>query len=284
MNRCEEYNTELLLYLDNELTGEKFENFQAHLLSCADCRERLEEELALSSVLRRTRPLYLAPDALRERVAAAAVQQDFVSTGQSVNSGETELQTWLRRLQSIVQPIFSWKTLAFTITVFVLGLIFLPEFVQRSRASEYVETAIATHRNYLNGDLPLEIRSGSPKEVTAWFAGRVPFDFQLPAAPTTPNGKPAYRLTGGRLVNYKNSHVALVTYEMPSEKISLLVASSKYAVAAGGEEVRSGNLTFHYRSRANFKVITWTNHGLTYALVSSLKGSAQHSCLVCHQN
>lgn len=78
---------------------------------------------------------------------------------------------------------------------------------------------------------------------------------------------PADGRTAGKL---QNSHVALVTYEMPSEKISLLVVSSKYARIAGGEEVRSGNLTFHYRSRANFKVITWANPGLTYAMVSSL--------------
>jgi hypothetical protein len=33
-----------------------------------------------------------------------------------------------------------------------------------------------------------------------------------------------------------------------------------------------------------FKVFTWTNHGVTYALVSSLAGSVRHACLVCHQN
>jgi hypothetical protein len=53
---------------------------------------------------------------------------------------------------------------------------------------------------------------------------------------------------------------------------------------AGGEEVRSGGFTFHYRSGADSQVITWTTHGLTYALVSSLTGSPQRSCLVCHQD
>jgi hypothetical protein len=41
---------------------------------------------------------------------------------------------------------------------------------------------------------------------------------------------------------------------------------------------------FHYFSRDKFKVITWSNHGLSYALVSSLLASARESCLVCHQN
>jgi hypothetical protein len=71
---------------------------------------------------------------------------------------------------------------------------------------------------------------------------------------------------------------------MEAETISLLVASDKSAVAAGGDEIRSGNLTFYYNTRAELNVITWSTHGITYALVSSIHGSAQHSCLVCHQN
>jgi ribose 1,5-bisphosphokinase PhnN len=77
----------------------------------------------------------------------------------------------------------------------------------------------------------------------------------------------------------------LVTYETSNkEKISLIVASSDSAVVAGGEEVRAGSLTFHYRDRSGLKVITWTAHGLSYALVSNVAGSARASCLVCHQN
>jgi hypothetical protein len=93
-----------------------------------------------------------------------------------------------------------------------------------------------------------------------------------------------YRLTGGRLVNYKNGYAALIAYQVKRQKISLLVSSSKSAVAAGGEEVLSGGITFHYRKQASFNVITWSNLGLTYALVSSLPGSGRQSCLVCHQN
>jgi hypothetical protein len=53
---------------------------------------------------------------------------------------------------------------------------------------------------------------------------------------------------------------------------------------AGGDEVRFGDLTFHYHNRESFKVITWRSHGLSYALVSSISGPAQQSCMVCHQN
>ena len=76
----------------------------------------------------------------------------------------------------------------------------------------------------------------------------------------------------------------MVTYHSQREQISLLVASSKSAPAAGGDALRSNGLVFYFTSKGGFNVVTWTNHDLTYALVSSLHGSAQHSCLVCHEN
>jgi hypothetical protein len=48
-------------------------------------------------------------------------------------------------------------------------------------AAGYVETAVAVHRSYLEGKLAPEIELDSPAFVTAWFAGKVPFDFRLPA-------------------------------------------------------------------------------------------------------
>jgi anti-sigma factor RsiW len=97
--------------------------------------------------------------------------------------------------------------------------------------------------------------------------------------------RPFYRLIGASLVAYQGSPAALVVYEAQGEeKISLLVTSNKSAVVAGGDEIQFGTLTFHYWSKAGFKIITWSNHGLSYALVSAISGSARGSCLVCHQN
>jgi anti-sigma factor RsiW len=284
MSRCEERASDILLHLDNALTGQKLEEFQAHLASCSHCRERLEDELALSSLLRETRPLYQAPEALRARVAAVVARQGSRSSPASDRSRKTRTRNWTQWWREVIETAFGWKPLTTTAAVLVLSLVFIPGAVERVRAMDYVEAATEIHRSYLDGDLPLQCRSHSPDAVTAWFAGKTSFHFQLPAPQTVPNGKAVYWLTGARLVTYQGSPAALVAYETPSEKISLLVASSKSAVVAGGEEVRAGNLMFHYRTAANSTVITWTNHGLAYALVSPLTGSPQHSCLVCHQS
>jgi len=283
MSHCDERSTDILFYLDNALTGQRLEDFCAHLAGCSNCRERLQEELALTSLLRETRPLYLAPQALRERVAAAA-QQAFAGSPPSDRSRETRMEKLTRWLRDVTPPVFGWKPLVAVTLVFILSLVFSPGAVQRVRANNFVEAATEIHQSYLDGNLPLQCRSRSPEVVTDWFAGKTPFHFQLPIPQSVPEGKALYWLTGAGLVRYKGNTTALVAYETPTEKISLLVASSKSVAVAGGQELRSGALTFHYRSGANFEVITWTNHGLAYALVASVTGSPQHSCLVCHQN
>jgi anti-sigma factor RsiW len=167
----------------------------------------------------------------------------------------------------------------------MLCFLLLSNVVHEVRASEYVHAAISTHRGCLSGQLPLQIRSDSPQVVTEWLARKVAFPFQLPDSQAQSSGRPGYRLRGARVVDYRGSQAGLVTYEAPqNDTISLLVASSNYAVVAGGVEVRSGGLVFHHRIDSGFQIITWSNHGLAYALVSRATGSARSSCLVCHQS
>ena len=156
--------------------------------------------------------------------------------------------------------------------------------LRQANANSYIKAAVTAHRGSLDGSLPLEILSESPTVVAAWFDGKVPFNFRLPGSTQEPGHEQVYRLTGGRLVAYKGGYAALVSYQMQQQKISLLVSSGNSAAAAGAEEIPSGGIVFHYSKRGSFNVITWSNHGLTYALVSSLPGSGRQSCLVCHQN
>ena len=92
-----------------------------------------------------------------------------------------------------------------------------------------------------------------------------------------------YRIEGGRVVRFKNDYAAYVSYQMDRQPISLLVTSDSVAAPGGGDEIVSKGITFHYDSIDGLKVITWSDRGLTYALVSNLKERGQQSCLVCHQ-
>jgi anti-sigma factor RsiW len=283
MNQCDNYSMAVQLYLDNELLGSAQEFFVAHVSECAHCREQLESERRLSELLRRTHPLYLASEELRARVESV-VAQHSAAAGDKAGLSERVVSFLSRSVKYAWLPTLNLRTVAAGFAAIALVLAFVPLMLQRVRAADYVDTAVSTHRNYLEGKLPLEFNSDSADEIAAWFAGKVPFQFQLPASQLGANADPAFRLSGGRVVSFRGGHAAMVTYHSQREEISLLVASSKSAPAAGGDALRSNGLVFYFTSKGGFNVVTWTNHGLTYALVSSLHGSAQHSCLVCHEN
>jgi anti-sigma factor RsiW len=279
-----DYGATIELYLDKELIGPDLEEFRAHLEACAACRVELEMREELSRILHRSRPLYSAPDALRDGVMRTTELMPSSAPYAPPRLRRRILRVLARPVQSAGRGVRHWPMLVAAILLVAAGLLPIPGILRQVSANSYIEAAVAAHRSSLNGGLPLEIKSESPSAVTAWFAGKVPFNFRLPEAAEEVGHEQIYRLTGGRLVNYKDGYAALVSYQMQQQTISLLVASSKSAIAAGGEEVPSGGIVFHYSKQMGFAVITWSTHGLTYALVSSLPGSGRQSCMVCHQN
>jgi anti-sigma factor (TIGR02949 family) len=68
MKGCDEYSCYIQLYFDKEFCCQDLEEFRAHLQGCVACRQQLEAEVELSRLLRRSRPLYIASHALRERI------------------------------------------------------------------------------------------------------------------------------------------------------------------------------------------------------------------------
>jgi mycothiol system anti-sigma-R factor len=284
MKDCDDYIASIQVYLDKRLSGGDLEDFRAHLEECEACRTELETEERLSALLRRSRPLYVASDALRKRVFQATELHPATTRYALVQLGQFIAAFLAPKRQSASHRTRNWGAFLAAILLLCASLLLVHGILRRSSADSYIEAAIAAHRSFLDGSLPLKIQSDSPNVVSAWFAGKVPFTFHLPSSEEKSGHPQVCRLAGGLLVNYKGGYVALVAYQMKQEKISLLVSSSRSAVAAGGEEVSSGGIVFHYRRQASFNIITWSNHGLTYALVSSLPGSGRPSCLVCHQD
>jgi anti-sigma factor RsiW len=272
MKSCDDRNIDLLRYLDNDLSEQEFKIYSAHLETCTHCQSRLEQERVLTRLLHESRPLYSAPTELRIRVSAAI---------EGNSSAYRPQWAWWRRVSPL---ILSWKITAPVALVIALCVIAAPNIVQNVRAASYAEAAMTNHNRYLNHELSPGLRTSSPEAVAAWFADKVPFQFRLPSLEAAIKTTPTYRLVGASLVEYRGTRAAMVVYEAPSGMISLMVESTKAAVVAGGEEIHYGTLTFHYRNEGRLKVITWTAHGLSYALVSSIASSARESCMVCHQS
>ena len=104
MISCDEYAIKALRYLDNDLERQELEDFLSHLNSCPGCEALVEAEKELSATLYRSRPLYSAPAALRDRVETCVVQ-DSTSSQVSIHPRAGRADGFLmqrRRLRPVV--------------------------------------------------------------------------------------------------------------------------------------------------------------------------------------
>jgi anti-sigma factor RsiW len=147
---------------------------------------------------------------------------------------------------------------------------------------EYAKFAVNTHRRHAQGSLALDIRSDSQETLNEWLKTKAKFSLAFPASPAAPGEERPYRLEGARLVQIGSKTAAYIAYQMQTGTVSLMVTPDSVAVASGGVVVDFKKVSFHYGMVAGYKVVTWSLHGLTYALVSQEGNSTQGSCMVCH--
>jgi hypothetical protein len=75
MNLCEDCLSRIDFYLDDELRGEDLEIFNDHVDWCAPCRRQLAERRILLESVRASRPLYVASNEFRGRMAQLLEQE-----------------------------------------------------------------------------------------------------------------------------------------------------------------------------------------------------------------
>ena len=269
MNTCEDICKRLNLYLDNELQGEERAAVESHLQECASCGAIYERELSFINAIRESGPLHVASPELRARVQ------------QTLNESK----------RKVVRPRFgSRRRLAFAIAAALIVVLVLPVVIWRTTrqrnglaASSFALMAAETHLRRTRGQLPLEVETATPQQISQWFANKVDFSVKLPNYQESSGQEKLYTLEGARLVSYNDDYAAYVAYRMKDRPISLVITSESMVRPTGGEEIVARGLTFHYNGIDGLKVITWSDRGLTYALVSDLEERGQQSCIVCHQ-
>jgi hypothetical protein len=147
----------------------------------------------------------------------------------------------------------------------------------------FAEFAVNAHRqNTERKDSALDFRSDSPQMLNAWFQTKLPFALALPAAPDVPGEEQPFQLEGARALEIGGKPAVYVAYRVQKDSVGLIVTPDSVATASGGITVDYQKLSFHYRTVENYKVVTWTLHGRTYALVSQEGNDTQRSCMVCH--
>lgn len=266
MKNCEDICRRLNLYLDNELRGDDRGAIETHLRECASCAAIFERELSFINAIRESGPLHVASPELRARV-----QETLNGSNVAPLKSRSRLRWGLAiaaALLVLILPLVIWRGMSRR---------------DRTEPSSFALMAAETHLRRTRGQLPLEVETAAPQRISEWFGNKVNFSVKLPNYQELSGQEKLYTLEGARLVGYKDDYAAYVAYRMKARPISLVITSDSVVRPSGGEEIPAKGLTFHYNAIHGLKVLTWSDRGLTYALVSDLDERGQESCIVCHQ-
>jgi anti-sigma factor RsiW len=269
MNNCDSIHERLSLYLDNELQGDERTAFETHVESCDSCASIVEKELTFLNAIRKSAPLHVASPELRAKV-------------ETIVNGSKQPVVHQRslRLRWVLPIAAGLLVLLFPV---IWRVVRRDDHPENGVPSAFAAKAAESHLKHTRGQLPLEVESSNPQQISEWFTNKVNFNVKLPSYQESSGQEILYTLEGARLVGFQNDYAAYVSYHMKDRPISLVITSELLAQPSGGEVIASKGLTFHYNAIDGLKVITWSDRGLTYALVSDLDERGQQSCIVCHQ-
>jgi hypothetical protein len=183
------------------------------------------------------------------------------------------------------QVLLQWKTLGPVLALLLIVAIIGSRLSSSSAGfsgTKFAELATDTHKEYVEGKLALDVHSDSQQLVNHWFEGKTQFAVTVPASPAAPGEQRPFHVQGARVVRVGGKAAAYIAYQMQSDPVSLVIIPESVAVASGGTQLSFKKVSFHYAMFEGYKVVTWSVHGLTYALVSKEGNHTQRSCMVCH--
>jgi anti-sigma factor RsiW len=293
---------------------EALRDLHRHLASCHDCRQKLTAYRQTAGRLANAANPEIAaadpgcpqdvdwnalvggmlPESKARQLISHAALCDHcgpllrTATREATGQNSKEIAESERNIGSASIPPLRWQFLAWAAplcsAVMILAVLVGAPLSSPTvlSARRYVEFAVRTHMAFKSGKLDLGLHSVSQQAVNDWLKQNAQFSVSLPGSPGAPDERQTYRLEGASLVQVGGRRAAFIAYQMDSGPASLMIAPYAVAVASGGVEAHFKKVTFHYRMVDGFKVVTWSQHGLTYALVSQEGPMTQKSCMVCH--
>jgi mycothiol system anti-sigma-R factor len=198
--RCDEVRPRLDAYLDDELAETERGQLRDHLADCPECGPEAQALERLREGIRRSAPIYRAPEALRSRLRFA-LRREAAATSRAVRPAPG----WLAYAASILLAV----ALGSGGTLLITG-----ERQEDAVASELIDS----HLRSLLGNHLTDVASSDQHTVKPWFAGRS--DVSPPAVDLASKGFP---LVGGRLDLIAGKPVPALVYRRREHVINLFV-------------------------------------------------------------
>jgi len=239
---CDEVRGKLAPYVDSELASDEMAEVESHLRGCAPCATEARGLLQRKLATRAAGTRYAPSAEFRQRME------------QSLRA-KNNRRWWSLRLPRLAMTAFA--------AVLLIGSAAL--LVDRT-AREHEFTEITDmHVTELASANPVDVISTDRHTVKPWFAGKLPFSFNLPELQNT-----EFTLVGGRVAYFERSSGAQLLFSMRKHQLSVFIFKDEpkdFPFDVG--TITSTRLALHMES--------WREGGLRYFIVSDAPASDVHA-------
>ena len=149
-----------------------------------------------------------------------------------------------------------WPAYAVTMAILIVlaGIAILREGSRQERNSRILSEVADLHVSTLASSNPVDVVSTDRHTVKPWFAGRIPFTFDLPELQGTP-----FELVGGRVSYLEQSPGAELIFRVRKHQISVFIFQER---AIPGRLPKVGPI-----DARSFHLDTWTHNELRYFVI-----------------
>src|SRR5271170_3014585 len=228
---CDTWTEKIDAYLDGELPAAETRALSEHLQGCAACAaaslSKLQQKLAVRAAGQRFTPSAAFRARIQQRIAARRPAR------------------WTR----LWIPV-----LATAVVLVVAAAISLSLNRSRSRDLQAMSELADLHVATLASSIPVDVVSTDRHTVKPWFAGKIPFTFNLPELQDSP-----FTLVGGKVSYLHQSPGAELIFRVRQHQISVFIFQEQ---ALGNAHPADGA-----RTALSFNVRSWSHNGLDYFVV-----------------
>lgn len=239
---CEDVRIKLAPYVDSELPAGELAELESHLRTCASCAADALGRLQMKRAIRGAAMRYAPAPEFRLRMEQAI--------------GAKKKTAWT----AIWFPKLGMAAAAAVLLIASVAI-----WANRQERERSFAELADMHVAALASANPVDVVSTDRHTVKPWFAGKIPFSFNLPELQNS-----EFTLAGGRVAYFHHSPGAQLLFNLRKHQLSVFIFQE-----------RSGNIPFTAGSvsatRLAFHMETWSEGGLRYFIVGDAPAPDVHA-------
>jgi anti-sigma factor RsiW len=233
---CDSWAEKLDAYLDGELPAAEARALGEHLRGCAGCAAESLSRVQLKRTVQAAGQRFTPDPAFRARIQKSIAPRRPAG--------------WNR---------LWFPALAGAMALLIVGAIFLDLNRERRGEQQLLGELADLHVATIASSNPVDVVSTDRHTVKPWFAGKIPFTFNLPELQDSP-----FTLVGGRVSYLHQSPGAELIFRVRQHQISVFIFQER---ALGNTRPDDG-----LQTALSFNARSWSHNGLCYFVIGDANG------------